>query len=62
MKSLLMFFGSPEYHATCLSPVLWAIIAFALFSIIVGCVCDAKEKRVRRRRRYSRGRRRDGLR
>ena len=62
MKSLLMFFGWPEYHATCLSPVLWAIITFALFSLIVGCVCDAKEKQVRRRRRYSRGQRRGGLR
>ena len=62
MKSLLMFFGWPEYHATCLSPVLWAIIAFALLSLIVDRVCDAKEKQMRRRRRYSRGRRRGGLR
>ena len=45
MKSLLMFFGSPEYHATCLSPVLWSIFILAIIYLVMGMLYDARESR-----------------
>ena len=60
MQTILELAGYADYQATCLSPVLCALVAFALMSLVVGWWCDRAEKRARRRvirRRRRRGRR-----
>ena len=60
MQTILELAGYADYQATCLSPVLWALAAFALASLLVGWWCDRIEKRARRKarqRRRSHGRR-----
>ena len=49
MSFILELFGYADYQASCLSPVLWALAAFALVSLLVGWWCDRIEKRARRR-------------
>ena len=60
MQTLLKLAGYADYHATCLSPFLWALVAFALMSLVVGWWCDRAEKQARRKaiqRRRRHGRR-----
>lgn len=60
MQMILELAGYSSYQATCLSPVLWALAAFALASLLVGWWCDRIEKRARRKaiqRRRRHGRR-----
>lgn len=60
MQTILELAGYADYQTTCLSPVLWALAAFALVSLLVGWWCDRIEKRARRRairRRRRHGRR-----
>ena len=60
MQTLLQLAGYSDYQATCLSPVLLALAAFALASLLAGWWCDRIEKRARRKarqRRRSHGRR-----
>ena len=60
MQTILELAGYADYQATCLSPVLWALAAFALMSLLTGWWCDRIEKRARRKarqRRRSHGRR-----
>ena len=59
MQALLQLAGYADYQATCLSPVLWALAAFALASLLAGWWCDCIEKRaqhkaIQRRRRHGR--------
>lgn len=49
MQTLLELAGYTGYQATCLSPFLWALLALAAVSWIVGCWCDAARRRARRR-------------
>ena len=56
MKTLLELTGMAPYHATCLSPIIWAIVALALAAIylIAGWMADRdkrQRRQVRRRRR-----------
>lgn len=54
MKALFMLFGSPEYHATCLSPVLWSIFVLAIIYLVVGMFYDARARRNPQRYRGTR--------
>lgn len=54
MRTLLELTGMAPYHATCLSPIIWAIAALAAIYLIVGWLDDRNKRqrrRVRRRRR-----------
>ena len=54
MKTLLELTGMASYHATCLSPVIWAIAALAAIYLIAGWMADRDKRQrhqVRRRRR-----------
>lgn len=60
MQTLLELSSYTSYQASCLTPVLWALVAFALMSLVVGWWCDRAEARARRRavqRRRHHGRR-----
>ena len=50
MRMLLELTGMAPYHATCLSPVIWAIAALAIVYLTIGWL-DAWSKRQRRRMR-----------
>lgn len=59
MQTILQLAGYADYHATCLSPVLWALVAFAVLSLVVGWWSDraekwARRKAIQRRRRHGR--------
>ena len=54
MRMLLELTGMAPYHATCLSPVIWAIAALAAIYLIAGWMADRdkrQRRQVRRRRR-----------
>lgn len=54
MKTLLELTGMAPYHATCLSPIIWAIVALAAIYLIAGWMADRdkrQRRQVRRRRR-----------
>lgn len=60
MQTLFWLAGYSRYQTSCLTPVLWALVAFALMSLVVGWWCDRAEKRARRKaiqRRRRHGRR-----
>lgn len=50
MRMLLELTGMAPYHATCLSPIIWAIVAMAIVYLTIGWL-DAWSKRQRRRMR-----------
>ena len=54
MRMLLELTGMAPYHATCLSPIIWAIVALAAIYLIAGWMADRdkrQRRQVRRRRR-----------
>lgn len=51
MQMLLTWTGWTEYQATCLSPILWTIIAMALLAELVGWASDVYDRRRARSRR-----------
>ena len=54
MQTLLELTGMAPYHATCLSPIIWAIVALAAIYLIAGWMADRdkrQRRQVRRRRR-----------
>ena len=51
MQMLLTWAGWAEYQATCLSPILWTIVAMALLAELVGWVSDQYDRRRARARR-----------
>lgn len=51
MKMLLTWAGWAEYQATCLSPILWTIVAMALLAELVGWASDVYDRRRARSRR-----------
>ena len=51
MQMLLTWTGWTEYQATCLSPILWTIVAMALLAELVGWVSDQYDRRRARSRR-----------
>lgn len=51
MQMLLTWAGWAEYQATCLSPILWTIVAMALLAELVGWVSDQYDRRRARSRR-----------
>lgn len=53
MRTLLELTGMAPYHATCLSPIIWAIAAMAIVYLTIGWL-DARSKRQRRRMRRRR--------
>lgn len=61
MKMLLTWAGWAEYQATCLSPILWTIVAMALLAELVGWASDVYDRRRARARRAAvRAQERDG--
>lgn len=55
MQMLLTWAGWAEYQATCLSPILWTIVAMALLAELVGWVSDQYDRRRARSRRAAMG-------
>lgn len=51
MKMLLTWAGWAEYQATCLSPILWTIVAMALLAELVGWASDVYDRRRAQARR-----------
>ena len=62
MTALLELAGCTGYHATCLTPILWAIVFLAAVSALAGCLADRAERRSALRRGSRRPRRREGAR
>lgn len=56
MRTLLELTGMAPYHATCLSPIIWTIIALAIVYLIIGWLDDWTKRQRRTRRRRKRGR------
>lgn len=56
MKTLLELTGMAPYHATCLSPIIWAIVALAAIYLIAGWMADRDKRQRRRMRRRGRSR------
>ena len=56
MKTLLELTGMAPYHATCLSPIIWAIVALAAIYLIAGWMVDRDKRQRRRMRRRRRSR------
>ncbi len=56
MKTLLELTGMAPYHATCLSPIIWAIVALAAIYLIAGWMVDRDKRQRRRMRRRGRSR------
>lgn len=56
MRTLLELTGMAPYHATCLSPIIWTIIALAIVYLAVGWLDNwtKRQRRTRRRRKRSR--------
>ena len=48
---ILEMFTRDPYHATCLSPILWTIVAMALLAELVGWASDVYDRRRARARR-----------
>lgn len=56
MKTLLELTGMAPYHATCLSPIIWAIVALAAIYLIAGWMADRDKRQRRQVRRRGRSR------
>lgn len=54
MRMLLELTGMAPYHATCLSPIIWAIAALAVVYLVAGWLeyrIERQRHQVRRRKR-----------
>lgn len=56
MKTLLELTGMAPYHATCLSPIIWAIVALAAIYLIAGWMADRDKRQRHQVRRRGRSR------
>ena len=45
MKTLLMVFGYPEYHAECLSPFVWSLLILFVLAYVIGVAFDIRDRK-----------------
>lgn len=50
MHAILQWCGLTAYQATCLTPVLWALVALIIINLVAGWHYDATQRKARRKR------------
>lgn len=55
MKTLLMVFGYPEYHAECLAPVIWSFLILFVLAYVIGVAFDIRDRKKKQAKQQNHG-------